>query len=164
MITKKRFWTATTLAWVLFIGIDFLFHASLLKSLWEEDLAALKPLEELFLLIPAGYLSFFLLTLLAAYVFYKIFPEKPSLPEAAIFSLVFAALFALSNFFGLYSYVALPLKQLAVFNLVYFVEIFAVLFFFNVSFYTTRISRTVIYTIIAFFILVITGVILQNLM
>jgi hypothetical protein len=164
MISNKRFLTATILAWVLFIGIDFLFHASLLKSLWEEDIPALKSLNELFVLIPAGYLSFFLLTLLAAYVFYRIFPKRPTGSEAIVFSLIFAALFALSNFFGLYSYMALPMKQLIAFNLVYFVEVFAVLIFLSRALYVKKISRTVIYTIIAFFALLITGLILQNIM
>lgn len=164
MLSGKRFWTSTTLAWVLFIGIDFLFHASLLKSLWEEDIAAIKPLDELFVLIPTGYLSFFLLTLLATYVFYRIFPEKPSRSEAVVFSLIFAALFALSNFFAFYSFLSLPLKHLLAFNLVYFIEVFTVLIFFSVSMYTKNISRVVIYTIITFFILLITGFILQNTM
>lgn len=164
MLSGKRFWIATTLAWVLFIGIDFLFHASLLKSLWEEDIEAIKPLDELFVLIPAGYLSFFLLTLLATYVFYRIFPQKPSRSEAVVFSLIFAALFAISNFFALYSFLALPLKHLLAFNLVYFIEVFTILIFFSVSMYTKKISRVVIYTIITFFILIITGFILQNTM
>jgi hypothetical protein len=164
MVSKKRFWTATILAWVLFIGIDFLFHASLLKSLWEEDIPALKPLDELFVLIPAGYLSFFLLTLFTAYVFYRIFPKRPNGSESAVFSMIFAALFAVSNLLGLYSYVALPLKQLIAFNLVYFLEVFTVLIFLSRALYVKKISRTVIYTIIAFFALLITGLILQNTM
>lgn len=164
MISKKRFWTVTILAWVLFIGIDFLFHASLLKSLWEEKLPALKTLDELFKLIPAGYLSFFLLTLLAAYIIYRIFPKRPTGSEAVVFSLIFSALFALSNFFGLYSYMALPMKQLIAFNLVYFLEVFAVLIFLSRAFYVKKISHTVFYTIIAFFALLITGLILQNTM
>lgn len=163
MVTRKRFWTATMLAWVLFIGIDFLFHASLLKSMWAEDIAALKPVDELFALIPAGYLSFLLLTLLATYVFYRIYPERPSRSMAINFSLFFAGLFAISNFFALYSFVAMPLKHLIAFNLVYFLELFTVMIFFSVALYTAKISRIIAYTVLIFFALVIAGIVLQNL-
>src|SRR3989344_3237296 len=89
-VSQKRFWTSTVLAWILFVGIDFLFHASLLGSFWREDIAALKPLSDLFLLIPAGYISFFLLTLLLGYIFYKLYPEKPSRIEVVKFSIIFS--------------------------------------------------------------------------
>jgi len=31
MKSRKRFWITAILAWLIFIGIDFFFHASLLK-------------------------------------------------------------------------------------------------------------------------------------
>jgi hypothetical protein len=33
---KKKFWSSTITAWLLFIGIDFLFNASILQNIWKE--------------------------------------------------------------------------------------------------------------------------------
>ena len=35
-MNKKRFWISTLLAWLVFIGIDFLLHAGLLENLWKK--------------------------------------------------------------------------------------------------------------------------------
>ena len=61
-MNTKRFILSVFLSWLLLLSLDFLAHASLLRSFWAMELAALKPLEDLFLLIPSGYLSFLLLT------------------------------------------------------------------------------------------------------
>ncbi len=122
----KKHIITTVSAWLVFIGIDFFFHASLLKPLWEEPVAAIKPLEELACLIPAGYGSFLLLTALVGYLFSHIYGEKPPGREALRFGLIFGLLFSVANALGLYSYVAIPVKQLVAFNLVYLVEILAV--------------------------------------
>ncbi len=61
-MNTKRFILSVFLSRLLLLSLDFLAHASLLRSFWAMELAALKPLEDLFLLIPSGYLSFLLLT------------------------------------------------------------------------------------------------------
>lgn len=52
-MNAKRFVLSVFLSWLLFISLDFLAHASILRSFWGEELAALKPQKDLFLLIPA---------------------------------------------------------------------------------------------------------------
>ena len=98
MIKRRRFWITAILAWIVFIGIDFLFHASLLETLWQEEIELIKSAKDLFILIPVGYLSFFLLTVLVGYTFTKIYQEKPKRKEVIGFSLIFGLLFSVSNF------------------------------------------------------------------
>lgn len=161
-VKQSRFWVTTFLAWILFIGIDFLFHASLLRFYWNEDVVAFKSLENLFVLIPFGYLSFLLLTLLFGYVFCRIYPTKPILSEVIQFSILVSLLFAVSNFSGQFSYLNIPLKHLLLFNLVYFIEIFVVLLFFNKGIFTQKFSRVIWFTGVFFFVLILMGIIIQN--
>jgi hypothetical protein len=162
MIKQRRFWSTAIIAWMVFIGIDFLFHASLLKSLWQEEIEAIKPAMDLFFLIPIGYLSFLLLTLLVGYSFTKIYQSKPSRKEATVFSLIFGFLFSGSNFLGLVAYVDIPMKQLLLYNLVYFIEILTVFFIFYSTVYNTKIKKMVWYSILAFIILIVLGITFQN--
>ena len=162
MKNRGRFWAIAILAWIVFIGLDFLFHASLLKSLWQEKVDAFKSAEDLFILIPSGYLSFLLLTLLVGYAFTKIYPTKPSGRQTARFALIFGLLYAVGNALGLYSYVNIPLKHLVVYHLVYFIEIAAVVFVFYKAYYKKSLRKAIWYALLAFFVLVVVGVILQN--
>lgn len=162
LITNRRRLISIILTWLLFIGIDFLFHASLFSSFWNEDIAALKALNDLALFIPAGYLSFLLLTSLVGYIFFMVFKTKPSIKKVLQFGFIFALLFALSNLFGLFSYVNLPLKQLVVFNFVYFIEIFVVAFSLYKIAFAESMKKSVLYTFLIFIGLIIIGVVIQN--
>jgi hypothetical protein len=152
------------LSWLLFIGVDFLFHASLLESYWSAEIPALRSLEDLALLIPAGYLSFLLLTLLIFFVYVRLFTGKPKLMESLYFGIVFGFLFSLSNFLGLYSYISLPLDHLVVFNLVYFIEIIVVVLTLHHVLHSEKRKKVIGLVILAFFLLLILGVIIQNVM
>lgn len=147
---------------MIFIGLDFFFHASLLKTLWTEPVTAIKSNEELFKLIPAGYASFFVLTLLTGYLFFRIFPGQTTRKESFLFGLIFGGLFAVTNFLGLYSYVNIPLKQLLVFNLVYLIEILGTVYIFDTSKIVSGFRQLTIFTIIALALLIIMGVIIQS--
>lgn len=159
----KKLGVSIIVSWFIFIGVDFFFHASVLKALWETDIPAIKPLEKLALLIPYGYLSFLLLTTLIGYIFHRFFPKKPSIKEVLIFAAVVSSLFSLSNFFGLYSYVAIPMKHLIIFNMVYFIEIIIVSFcLYKLLFYTNR-KRIIFISFLMFLLLIMVGIIIQNL-
>lgn len=158
----KKLGVSIIVSWIVFIGIDFFFHAGVLKTLWEMDTPALKPLETLALLIPSGYFSFLLLTILIGYVFNRFFPKKPTVKEVLIFALVFSSLFSLSNFFGLYSYVSIPIKHLITFNLVYFIEIFTVSFFLYKLQFSANRKRVIFISFLSFLLLIILGIIIQN--
>jgi hypothetical protein len=81
----KRYVITIIMAWMIFIGIDFLFHASIFASLWKEDIAAFKSIRDLTILIPIGYFSFLLLTTLIGYLFFRIFKIKPAIKEVIKF-------------------------------------------------------------------------------
>lgn len=161
-ISRKRAITAILVAWLLFVGVDFLFHAGILEQLWKEEIPAIKPLDDLATLIPAGYASFLLLTALIGYVFFKIFKTKPARREVFKFGFIFGLLFSLGNLTGLFSYVAIPLKQLVIFNLVYFIEIFVVVIAIDHLAFTTRLKKAIWVSVLLFIVLVILGVVIQN--
>jgi hypothetical protein len=160
----KRKVVAVIMAWLLFIGVDFLFHASLLESYWKEDIAVLKSLEDLFLLIPAGYLSFLLLTILIFFVYDKIFTSKPKLKESIVFGVVFGLLFSLSNLLGLYSYISLPVEHLILFNLVYFLEIVVVVVMIHLVLFSEKRKKVIWMGVLCFFLLLILGIVIQNIL
>lgn len=162
MQNNRRFWSTTILAWIVFIGIDFLFHASLLESLWKGEIDAIKPTIDLFILIPMGYGSFLLLTLLVGYAFTKIYPSKPESKQVLKFALIFGLLYSIGNLLGMYSYVNIPLKHLILFNAVYFIEISAVVFVFYKVFYRETLKKITGYVLLVFFLLVIIGITIQN--
>ena len=162
MINYHRFWSTAIIAWIVFVGIDFFFHASLLEYLWQKEIESIKPALDLFLLIPLGYLSFLLLTLLVGYTFTKIYASKPNRKEIIGFTLIFGFLFSASNLLALFSYVNIPLKQIIIYNVIYFIEISVVIFIFYKSMFRKKINKLIWYSILAFFGLVIIGIIIQN--
>ena len=163
MTKIKRQIISIFLAWLIFIGVDFIFHASLFASYWNEGLSGLKSLDDLAMLIPAGYLSFFLFTCLIGYVFFNIFKIKPELLQVLKFGFIFALLFSLSNLFGLFSYVNLPLKQLIIFNLVYFIEVIIVWLILNYIAFSVTLKKSILFLLLIFFIPIIEGIVIQNL-
>ena len=160
---KRKFIRSTLLSWIIFIGIDFLMHASILEKLWAEEIEAIKPSLDLAILIPVGYFSFLLLTLLVGFVFVRVYPIKPEKRSAFRFALLFGGLYALSNLLGVYSYVDIPIGHLILFNLVYFIEIVAVVFVYYNTYYNRDKTKkqNLLYTIY-FFTLLVAGVIIQN--
>lgn len=164
MITANRFILASFLAWIVFIGIDFLFHASILASLWDDALPALKPKQDLALLIPAGYLSFLLLTVLTGWLFRRLFRNtEPSEKAVWTFALVFATLFSGSYFMAQYSILNLPATHIAAFSLVYFIEIVAITWIYHFVFLTDRPKNLAWKLVLVFVGLVVVGVVVQNL-
>jgi len=163
MINRRRFWITTILAWMVFIGIDFLFHASLLERLWQEEIEIIKSAKDLFILIPVGYLSFFLLTVLVGYAFTKIYQKKPKSKEVIGFVMIFGLLFSGSNLLALFAYVDIPLKNLIIYNVVYFIEISSVIFIFYKAMFRRKINKLIWYSILTFFVLVVIAIVIQNL-
>lgn len=162
MEKSRVFWVNLFFAWLVFLGIDFFFHAGLFKLLWIEDTPAIKTLDELSRLIPVGYLSFLLISWLVAYTFTNIFREKPEASRVTKFAFTWGILFALSNFLGLYSYVTIPIKQLALFNFVYFIEIFSFCYALNGLYFSENKRRVKRIIFLLFFGSIFLGVILQN--
>lgn len=161
-MTTKRLIVSIVIGWIIFIGVDFVFHASILAHMWEEDIESIHSLEKLALMIPLGYLSFLLLTTLIGYTFFRIFKVKPQLKAVLNFALVFSVLYSLSNFTGIISYINIPLTHAIIFNLVYFVEIFVVTISIYLTAFTTNLKKTVWISIGVFLLLVVVGIIIQN--
>ena len=162
MITKRRFILATLMAWLVFLMLDFLAHAGLLNALWREDLPALKPKADLFRLIPLGYLSFLILTLLIGWLYVRLFKTGGSVEQGLDFGATFGALFSLSIFLGWYSFINLPLLFLLAASLVYFLEISAVGMIYGALLSPHSIKKRIWALVVIIFLGIVSGVILQN--
>jgi hypothetical protein len=152
------------MAWLAFIGVDFLFHASIFESIWKEDIAIFKSTTNLTILIPIGYLSFLLLSVLIGYLFFRIFKIKPAIKEVFKFGLIFGLLFSLSNILGLFSYIDIPLKPLLLFNLASFIEIIVITLSLYFTMFAVNLKRVILYTILGFILLLISGIVIQNIL
>ena len=161
---SKALWINTFFAWLVFVGIDFIFHGAILQHMWEDQVTAFKSLEDLAILIPAGYASFFLLTLLITFTFHKSFPEPPSKGGWLQFALIWSLLFAASNFLGMYSYLEIPLKHLVVFNFVYLIEIFTVVFLLKGLYFNANKRRIRWWCVGIFFMFIVVAIVIQNVM
>jgi hypothetical protein len=162
MITKQRFILSTFMAWLLFLMLDFLAHAGLLNALWAEDFPALKPKEDLFRLIPFGYLSFLILILLVGWLYVRHFNGHGGVKKGLIFGMSFGLLFALSISLGLYSFINLPFIFLLAVSLVYFVEISAVGLVYGFLLHPASIKKRVWGLFGIIFMGILLGIVLQN--
>jgi len=160
----RRFILTTFVAWLFFLMLDFLAHAVLLRSLWEQDFQAFKSRNELFRLIPFGYLSFLILTILFGWLYARLFKANGNVNRGLSFGAIFGGLFALSNFFGWYSFLNLPSLFLFLASLPYFLEISGVGFVYGYLLHPTSIKNR-IWKIAGIIILgFILGIVLQNIL
>jgi len=164
MAAKRRFILATLMAWLLFVMIDFLAHASLLKSFWAKEFAALKSKEELFRLIPFGYLSFFLLVFLVGWLYTRLFKSSESIKTGLSFGAVFGGLFSLSIFLSWYSFLNLPTLFLFLASFVYFLEILGVGFAYGYLLPPVSIKKRAWTLAIVILLGFILGIALQNIL
>lgn len=138
---KFRFFLTALAAWLVFLMIDFLAHASVLKPFWDKGYSALKSLDQLFVLIPFGYLSFLLLTLLIGWLYVRIYGVSGNSKKGILFGVLFGVLFSLSIFLTWYSAIDLPAEFIFFISLVYFVEILGVSWVFGYLYHPRSIKK-----------------------
>ena len=144
--------------------LDFLAHAVLLNSFWAQDYQALKAKDELFRLIPFGYLSFLILTFMFGWVYARLFRTNGNVKKGLAFGAYAGGLFALSNFIGWYSFLELPPLFLFFVSLGYFVETIGVGFVFGYLFHPASIKKR-IWIIISIIVGgLFLGIVLQNIL
>lgn len=164
MVLKKRFIITTLIAWLMFLMLDFLANASLLRNFWGQEYPALKSKEELFRLIPFGYISFLILTFLVGWVYTRFYQEKGSVKKGLCLGSVFGGLLALSLFLATYSAFNLPVVFILLMSAVYYIEIVAVSFCYGYLMYPIVTIKKRVWVlsgiIVAGFVL---GIIVQNL-
>jgi hypothetical protein len=131
MVNKTRFILASVMAWLFFLMLDFMAHATLLSRFWAKEYPALKSKEELFRLIPLGYLSFLILTLLIGWIYIRFVKDGGNTKKGFSFGAAFGGLYAVVTFLSWYSALNLPALFVLLISFVYFVEIVAVGFTFG---------------------------------
>jgi hypothetical protein len=138
---KLRFFLTALAAWLIFLMIDFLAHASVLKPFWDKEYSALKSLDQLFVLIPFGYLSFLLLTLLVGGLYIRIYGVSGNSKKGILFGVLFGVLFSLSTFLAWYSAFDLPAEFIFFISCVYFIEIMGVSWTFGYLYHPRSIKK-----------------------
>jgi hypothetical protein len=160
MVSKKRFAAATGIAWFSFVCIDFFTHASLLAPFWRREYAAFKSPHELFALIPYGYVSFLLLTLLFGWLYVRL--HTHGVADGVRFGLAFGALFAASTFLAWYSALAIPAVFTFLIAVVYATEITAVGFVYGFLLHTASFRKRAWGVIAVCFFMLVASVVLQS--
>jgi hypothetical protein len=70
--SKRHILLLTFITWLSMLGFDFLLHAGFLAALYLQPSPFLLPLATAFALIPVGYLSFLLLTVLLVWLMMRL--------------------------------------------------------------------------------------------
>jgi hypothetical protein len=161
---KIRFLLTVFAAWLIFLMVDFLAHATVLKPFWDKGYSSLKSLEQLFVLIPFGYLSFLFLTLLIGWVYVRIYGVSGNSKKGIQFGILFGGLFALSTFLAWYAALDLPAEFVFFVSLVYFVEILGVSWIFGFLYHPQSIKKRFWLVMLIVFLGFVISVALQNLL
>lgn len=159
---KFRFFLTTFAAWLVFLMIDFLAHATLLKPFWDKGYSALKSLDQLFVLIPIGYLSFLFLTLLVGWVYVRIYGVRGNSKKGILFGILFGGLFSLSTFLAWYSALDLPAEFIFFISLVYFAEILGVSWTFGFLYHPQSIKKRFWLVMVIVFLGLMIAFVIQN--
>jgi hypothetical protein len=149
-------------AWLIFLMIDFLAHATLLKPFWDKEYPAIKSSDELFTLIPMGYAGFLLLTLLIGWIYVCIYGGSGNSKNGIDFGAVFGGLFSLSTFFSWYSAFELPVEFIFFVCLVYFIEILGVSWTFGYLYHPQSIKKRFWLVILIVFLGFVIAIVMQN--
>jgi hypothetical protein len=158
----KRFILGLFFAWLIFIAVDFVAHASLLKNLWVAEAQNLKSKEELFKHIPEGYFSFLVLSFMVIISYRLVFYEDPGLRKTFLFGLIAGFLFSLSQLFALHSFILLSFYFLLIIYLVYWIEIVTVVLIFRYVYYSQKKRQPILSMTLLFILLIIIGIVAQN--
>ena len=163
MMNTKRFILSLVMAWLLFVMIDFSAHATLLRHFWDKEFSVFKSKQELFCLIPFGYLSFLILTFLVGWVYTHFYRESGDVKKGISFGAIFGALFALATFFAWYSALNLPFLFILLVSFIYFVEIAVVGFTFSYLMHLASVKKRlwVLIVVVGGFVV---SIILQNIL
>ena len=159
---RGAFFLTTFAAWLIFLMIDFLAHATVLKPYWDSGYPALKSLDQLFALIPFGYLSFLFLTFLIGWVYVRVYGLSGNSKKGIQLGVLFGGLFALSTFLGWYSALDLPVDFILLISLVYFFEILGLSWTFGYLYQPRPIKKRFWLVILIVFLGLVISVALQN--
>ena len=162
--TGHRFIAAALAAWFAYVAIDFLLHAAIFATWWKTTEAYWLPPEELFRFIPLGYAVFAMYCVVLTWLYIRLFGDRRSLGVAfrfgAIAGLVFGSMFVLAN----YAVFRMPASSLLVWPVSFLVESTAACATASWVLDAERPWRRVGLVLGAAILVMIVGVVIQNLL
>jgi hypothetical protein len=155
---------ATVAAFLAILVVDFITHAVLLSNWWRTTATFWRTLDELFRLIPYAYLSFLLYAagLTRLLVFLK--GPRPRIAVAIKLGAAAGAFIGVTNILAVYSVLPLPRSALLVFPLSFISDLAAAGASAALVLTANRPWRRLALLALAFFLLLLLGLVLQNLL
>lgn len=156
----KRLVGVTLLSWLVVVGIDFLLHASILAPLYAEPDPFLLPPERAFALIPLGYLSFLLLSVMLVWLMNRL--SITAWKGGFTFALILGALIWGAFMLGLFSIAVVnPLLALSWF-LGQSIELGIAGLVVGAGLGAESLKKLALWAVAIFFISLVVGILLQN--
>ena len=112
---RSRIIAITVVAWLAYIGLDFLLNAGILARAIDWKQPGLLSPTQMFQRIPLGYLSFLFATVLLVWLMLRM--EIRGLRSGTVFGVQFGLFTAAIGFFGLYSIVSFRPQTLLLWSL-----------------------------------------------
>jgi hypothetical protein len=99
-------------AWFLYVAVDFLTHGVVLAWYWKATAEYWRPPEELFRLIPLSYAAFAILCGVLAWLMARLYGEKLNVATGARFGLIAGLLYSGTGAVGTYCAFRMPASAL----------------------------------------------------
>jgi len=161
-VSVPRIVAGAVAGWLIFVSIDFLFHAVIFAGWWKATASYWLDPEELFRMIPFGYATFAIYCAVLTWLYVRIQGDRRSFGTAFRFGglagLIFGALSILANL----SVFRLPLSSLLVWPASFLIESAVACVVTSWVLDAERPWRRVGLALAAALILIIVGVVLQN--
>jgi hypothetical protein len=158
--SKRRIAGAVFLSWLAVLGLDFLLHAGILARLYQEPSPFLLSPEQAFKLIPLGYLSFLLVSVLIVWLLLRI--KIQGRRAGLIFGLKLGALLGGASILGLLSISTASVTLMLGWSLGQLVEIGFASFVAVEFLETERPGRLLVYVLVLVLIAFIFTIVMQN--
>lgn len=156
----KKLVGVTFLSWLVVIGIDFLLHASILAPLYAQADPFLLPPERAFALIPLGYLSFLLLSVMLVWLMNRL--SITSGKDGFIFALILGAFIWSAFILGLISIATInPMLALSWF-LGQSIELGIAGLVIGAGLGAESLKKLALWAVVIFFVSLVAGILLQN--
>lgn len=151
-------------AWAVFLAFDFLLHAVIFAGWWQATQRYWLPPEDLFRLIPYAYVSFAVYCAALIWLYERLYGDRRTFGAACRFGASAGLVFGISAVLANYSVFRLPASALLVWPASFLIESTAACAAAGSVLGSRRPWRRVVLVFAAAVLLLIVGIVLQNIL